>query len=68
MHYRAIWLLGFGFFFGSMFGRESFGHWITAIAAVAMLVGIFGDAMRKKKQDSSELPSIPPIEKHEQIH
>ncbi|HMP83105.1 MAG TPA: hypothetical protein PKA41_10440 [Verrucomicrobiota bacterium] len=68
MPYRAIWLLGLGFFFGSIFGRESFGHWITAIAAVAMLIGIFGDVIRKKKQDTSELPSVPPVEKHGHIH
>lgn len=68
MHYRAVWLVDFGFFFGSIFGRETLGHWITFIAAIAMLVGIFGDVARKTKLGRSELPNIPSEGKHEQTH
>jgi hypothetical protein len=63
MPYRAIWLVGSGYFFGSILGRDTaFGHWVTVIAAVAMLIGIFGDAARKTK------PSISSKEKHDQTH
>ena len=49
MSYRAIWLLSLGFFFGSVFGRMAFSYWVTTIAAIGILVGIFGDAKQKTK-------------------
>jgi hypothetical protein len=56
MIYRAIWFIGMGFFFGSIFGRTAFSYWVTAIAAVAILVGIFGDILRRKKTTHSAPP------------
>jgi hypothetical protein len=41
-----------GFFFGSILGRTFLGYWITAIAALGFLIGIFG--YRLTKTQSSE--------------
>ena len=60
MCYRAIWLVSMGFFFGSVFGRMdlSVSYWVTTLAAIGMLVGIFGDAFHKSRQIAPKSPDI----------
>ena len=53
---RAVWLISMGFFFGSISGRMGSGasNWEITLAAIGMLVGIFGDTFCRSRQVAAE--------------
>lgn len=52
--FRTLWIVSFGLFFGSMLGRMTGGHWVSSLAAVGMLIGIFGVLAREGKVAGDE--------------
>lgn len=52
--FRTLWIVSFGLFFGSMLGRMTHGYWVSSLAAVGMLIGIFGALARADKVAGDE--------------
>lgn len=52
--FTRLWLVSTGLFFGSILGRAFAGYWITTIAAILLLVGIFGSLLTKDQSKDKE--------------